>query len=260
MKCATKFLTLLAVSSAFAYTIPMEKRNEFDYFDSSSFPIKKECMDALEKYDTKGCSYDDIYVDFDRSCKTLNSKKCQKIFNLKLTEIPECQSSNKETLEIMEDYLSIQRISVKFMCSRDENNNICPISIFEEDRAENLSEEDQIKLVNKLINDNCKSKKCTNAITEYIDEIEKIEKKLRNSMKSKMNENVMNEIQSKVKRQFTSADVDLGMEEVVTKFKDYVKSEKCTSQFGGIVETTEPSNEPEAEKTKKTRKCIVRKN
>jgi len=288
MKCSTKFLTLLAVSSAFAYTIPMEKREDYDYSylgTNPIFPIKKECNDIFEKYE-KECTIDlgASDVNYEEICQVYNTKACQELYNINIYEIPECKSSEESVLTLLDSMLRITAVSLKTLCTKDENNKICPLHNFEAQipADEDISDKEGIELINKALNDTCKSKVCTNAFIEYEKEMRDIQSDYINAIKKfDANGEIEDMIKNlgKVKRQFSVADNDLGMDETLSKTIEFLKSDKCTSQAidahnveqqaekadsqANVAQNAEQQanlNEQvkKIQTEKKTRKCIVK--
>jgi len=278
----TQLLSLLAVSSAFAFKLPFEKRqdsvgdvDDYSYLGTNPiFPIKKECNDALEKYlnPTEECfinNIDETNFDFEATCKTFNSEKCQEIYKLNIFEVPECKSSEEFSLVSIDFMLKLSEIGLKYQCTPDENGNVCPlrdIATFAAAEEENLTEEQILELFNTTVKNTCKSAKCTNAFIEYIDEITRIQKDFLDVLskyETGDDASQIEEIGNKVKRQLIQADTELDVNEVLTKLVDYLKSDECTSEVS--ITKTEPKTEPvepeiePVKETKKPRKCIVRK-
>ncbi|OUM58090.1 hypothetical protein PIROE2DRAFT_64635 [Piromyces sp. E2] len=173
MKFSTKFLTLLAVSSVFAHTIPMEKRASgnalenyyLPYFGKEKIPyqLTKKCIKAIEeKYPFRECSFDAFDVaSLEEGCKLYNTKKCQKVFNARVNKIPECQNAqDKQSIAVMDNLVRLTNMRTKFECQRKESN--CSVVADAPEFYENV----------------CPSKKCKDLVLNHFTEWINLEKEV----------------------------------------------------------------------------------
>eukprot|EP00833_Pecoramyces_ruminatium_P000046 jgi/Orpsp1_1/1174078/evm.model.c7180000048839.1 len=243
MKFSTNILALIAISSAFAYSLPgrimkRENTNEDDYDYSylginPIFPVKRECNDAMEKFNKEYEECDIQYMnvnqkanEIDDICSKFNSEKCQKYYKTKMVDLPECKDSIQEAVAGIDNIKNINYISIKTECDKDENNNYCPLSSFElkKNIKEDMTEEHQRQVLNKAKEDTCKSQKCIDSYLNLINELTKINDGYLESLSKdgKISKSELDEIKM-------NATIDNDKE--IQEISQYLKSEKCTSQI-----------------------------
>jgi len=233
-------LALFVASSALALS-KVEKREDaqpLENYDYSYlginpiFPIKKECNDALKKYN----EYEDCYINLASDlttiniqdfCKSYSSDKCQKFYQLKVSSIPECQSSEKISVLGIDYLLKINYLIANVECAVDENNNLCPYNEFEllKKMTENMTLEQEVAIAKDSLNDTCKSAQCSTAYINYFDELNKIKEEF---LKLADNHEQDASVTTKVKREVAAAtdfDVFSFAEENIT----YLKSAECAA-------------------------------
>jgi len=199
MKFFTPFLTVIAASSVLGLTIPTKREevgieDDYDYSylgNNPIFPIKKECNDAIaklkkenEECEAEVLSNDDLSSDnvddYKKFCEAFNSEKCQKYYNIKYSEIPECKSSKQDVISMLEEFTKTNLSYNKVKCATDEKGNYCPLTQIEMVKRINktMTEQEQEEIYDDILKDTCKSKKCADAYLTYFEDVEKYSKEL----------------------------------------------------------------------------------
>ncbi|KAG4101229.1 hypothetical protein H8356DRAFT_1655959 [Neocallimastix lanati (nom. inval.)] len=240
MKIFNKIITLGTISSVMGLFIPEGKRIENTVRDDIfANLVKKECQTAVEKLqqENESCT---LKIDsnnnnqkdkgsMDELCKTFNTEKCQAYYNTKLSEIPECQSSELGYLEGMDNLTKLSYLSIKLACSTDENNEYCPLSQFgftKDDQAEKEKEEEKekekIEIYEQAKQETCNSKKCRDSYLSIVESVKKEEEEyLKVFVKYVSSDPVqLNEIKTE---EFFNIDSR------IYETMEYLKTENCTS-------------------------------
>jgi len=129
----------------------------------------KMCVENYNKY-SKQCEYTEINVEskneLDNLCNLYNSNKCKQYFELNIKNLPGCKNLQPKLLKSLEKNRDNVHVALSLKCSKDENNNYCPLSKF---KFTNSSRRKGLKIISidindkeflKAIHNSCDSKKC----------------------------------------------------------------------------------------------------
>ncbi|OUM62503.1 hypothetical protein PIROE2DRAFT_61858 [Piromyces sp. E2] len=161
----THLITLLIISSTFAINIP-SKRNEneneneileeeFNYSGATNFE-----GDNDPSLDVYGEECTNFYTNIDKCIEGIDSKTKEEICNQFNSK--ECQTILKKDTSACKEYGSSYDVyiaSLRLTCTKNENNEYCPIS-----KAQQSGKEDEFTDI--MIQDTCKSKLCTESALE----------------------------------------------------------------------------------------------
>jgi len=143
----------------------------------------EKCAEALKDYGSCIQNVDADYLkNIKVNCEIYRTDKCQKFLNEGLIAIPECRDDIlKEDREV--DMKLIQNVTpgIRFVCTKDENDEFCPYNDIIFDLMYNKTDtkipEQYEKQLYSVINETCKSQLCIdgflllNENTEKYDEI-----------------------------------------------------------------------------------------
>ncbi|ORX64385.1 hypothetical protein BCR32DRAFT_251129 [Anaeromyces robustus] len=210
MKGSTKFLISLIASFTLINAIPVNTNTR------SLFFIDKKCEDALNKTILHGfklndseCFYGSNEIiprseEAENLCNHYYSEKCQELFNIKISELSECQNSNSDSnslyLKTMDYQLELANLKMKVLCNRDENNKTCPfnkqdiIDALNYEEVDNEIEADNLEFnhylyntakeqLEKLVQKNCESKKCTDTFIKVTEDMNQLNESYNNFLK-----------------------------------------------------------------------------
>jgi len=138
------------------------KRNvEFDE-EALNNSLSEECLEEDQNSEYSVCISPITLNNYKQNCPIINSKKCQTFYNDSnpTKYFPIC-SKNPQYNEILQPNI-IKSIKQNFEinCLTDENNNLCPYSLYLIVKGDNSG----------VLDDNCKSKKCTESIIKILKE------------------------------------------------------------------------------------------
>ncbi|ORX64384.1 hypothetical protein BCR32DRAFT_251128 [Anaeromyces robustus] len=166
MRATTKFLISLAISSTLGYNV---------YKDA--YPVEDECENALRETilgdsfflnDCYGIGYKlNEYGKLEKNydiCKNYNTSKCQEYYDLRVSDIPECENSNINVIKAMDFYIEMAYVQMRTLCTKDESGNYC--KLFENDITNALLQNQKDQLMD-MVNETCKSRKCTRNFLNY---------------------------------------------------------------------------------------------
>jgi len=149
MKLTTQFVTLLAASSVYGYSI---FRRYVDVDQSMiadlEATITHECNKAMEPYEK--CM--EMPSNLKDTCPDITSDSCVKFFEDPFGVVPQCKGIPVLEQTLDPTILKATKLAMKLMCLKDENGNLCPIT----EVIRNNQEADL-----KTIEDTCKSQICT---------------------------------------------------------------------------------------------------
>jgi len=226
MKQITCLLALLASFYSVYARVDLVKANACEIKLDKEY---KECFDY--EHVTK--------ENFESTCKAYQSDRCQKLYNEGVVVLQDCKILDLETRTYLNDKYGSKYVHLDFICSRDENNQSCPITKYYTEIEEDRSAREAF---NQYINETCKSKRCTDAmITATNKEIE-IRKGTSFESKTKFDS-------SKIDKPFDGASV--ADEDEVTYMVAFLKSSYCSSQHinsgtGSSYQTTGNANTNDA--------------
>ncbi|ORX46844.1 hypothetical protein BCR36DRAFT_584960 [Piromyces finnis] len=209
MKLVTKFLTLVS-----ATTVLCDFLDGFsNVINNVNFSAITECKNALSKYSE--CQIDSINLEsvsanIDDFCMTFNTENCQTFYKQGITRIPECQDISPELFAPGQIVTDMLYSLLKLGCSKDENNNYCPLAGRNIFTANGINEEEFMR----LLNESCKSKQCYDSISDTFTRVENAELLMKLLFKNQMNELSMS----------TTPNESIG------KINNFLQSNNCTSQ------------------------------
>ncbi|ORX42213.1 hypothetical protein BCR36DRAFT_587391, partial [Piromyces finnis] len=200
MKLSTKLLSLICITSALSS--PLNKRD---------IPLSTQCENAIYKaYNNykNGCNVNIINIPdrlLDPICSTYNEKVCKEFENLNFLNLPECRRDNAIPLYIANHGKDVYIANLRLKCTKDENNNYCPLSYF-------LNTDSEIQAT-------CESKICTSKSIEFFENI------------GKFNQNLEYKVGIYNRDYGTSEEIYYKFDnEELQSIMRYLKSNKCTSQ------------------------------
>jgi len=291
MKFTTSLLTLLATTTAFA--IPVKSAEKYDWKAFKKCYNKsgsKKCNEIVSSYKPvlDSCILEPlkeiIYLGpvFEESPE----KGCQVWETGKLINYPGkpinklyngCKNIPEDVLNIIildenlsfTGYLDDTIKTFNMTCSKDENNKACPLAeifFLDKDNMEDLKKMNREKdsdLTSKLVNDTCKSKKCTDVLINSLSLLRHL------NDNKEIYEKYINK--SNRKRELILKP-NLSIAEEIDAIEKYLKSDECAAQHAatnppkdnGTPSNGEAPNNGEGSKNGKTskdgkkRKCIVR--
>ncbi|ORX75393.1 hypothetical protein BCR32DRAFT_249599 [Anaeromyces robustus] len=129
---------------------------------------RMQCGISMENLNCKVKKEDQ--KNYDEVCKLLNNKKCE-VFYYGISELEGCKDISPEILKLINIKLKAGYAILKMLCEYDEEGKECPFTTYmRETREENMALE---ILPNKeVIENSCKSKKCSESLAQYITDIE----------------------------------------------------------------------------------------
>jgi len=200
---------------------------DYSYLGTNPFfPIKKECNDAIEKLNIeyKECQLEVDDKTADEICKIVDSDKCQKYFNIKVVDIPECKDSIEDAVISIDNLRKLAYSELKAECIKDENNKYCPLNSKETQKiiTPEMSEEQQKQAYEKAKEETCKSQKCIDGYLSFFSELIDITKEYADAL-SKYG-NISKEEVDDMKNTFKK---DKRTSELI----DYLKSDQCKSKI-----------------------------
>ncbi|OUM61912.1 hypothetical protein PIROE2DRAFT_11982 [Piromyces sp. E2] len=134
MKFSTTLYALIATSTA-ALAFPQSR------CDLNFFTENQECYSEY------------IFEKLGQVCATFTTPKCQNFYNNIVSAALNCGYSEKNRLNTIE----MNKKVLEYICVNDENNQPCPLIKVVDKTKENA---------NRVINDTCKSKICTDAFNK----------------------------------------------------------------------------------------------
>ncbi|OUM65091.1 hypothetical protein PIROE2DRAFT_60259 [Piromyces sp. E2] len=144
MKFVFSFLFLLATSSVYSNVIlGRDSLNHEIVARDACEDQMKEYNDCLNENDLKG----------------LCSSKCKKLFDDPAKALSKCG----DQVKIIESGMEILKNTYNVICATDGGGNACPFTQSIINNEDNISSKD----TEKIIEDTCKSKLCTDALVEY---------------------------------------------------------------------------------------------
>jgi len=184
--------------------------NVISNVDFSAFP---ECKAAVDEYNE--CQFDTFNLDsvasnIDVFCGSFSTEKCQNFFNKGLVGIPACQNISEELLMPTKILHGMMYSFLNLACSKDENNNYCPIAGH---NILNLRDKSESEIL-ASINESCKSKKCYETANDTFTRVENAELLTKLLFKQQMND----------------LNLDTNQSQTLDKITEYLKSENCTAQ------------------------------
>ena len=236
---SVQLLSLFTATASFAF--PTLFGDDVPIFGE----LSEGCLSASKQYEK--CYAEITLSNLGSACASFKSEECQNFKNNGyLLGVNECKSEPQERVSFANDIIELMYIDAKFRCTNDENGNLCPINKYE------LKSKSRNNYV-KSVKDTCKSKICSDAYVEYVNEFDpkldliedkiedefdkKIDKEI-SDMKKKINEDMkkidedVKRINNKygnskngkfVKRLFSKLDASS------TARRDYLISNKCSS-------------------------------
>jgi len=237
MKLFIPLFTAIVASSVFGLTIPTKREvgvdDDYDYSylgTNPILPIKKECNDALEKLKNENSECEaDNDEDYKKFCDAFNSDKCQKFYNTKFTEIPECKSSQQEIVSMLEELFKKSLTFHKIKCATDEQGNYCPLTEIEMNKRINktMTEEEQEAIYDEILKDTCKSQKCADAYLSLLEDVEKNSKELFEKISTTSSSNINLDSAAGIIQEADPSAVDGNP--VFNKTLTYLRSGNCTA-------------------------------
>jgi len=238
----TSLLSLVAASTAFAYTIPSKRANvdlaNLDLTNlldgATGLTTSDACKKATEEFQECIIGTDQIKKDtLDKVCETYNSQKCQDFYKNGLNGVEACKNDDAFLIQMSNVIVESNQSNVGLFCIKDEANQYCPYGQFILDiasKSETITNAEVEASYNQAVNNVCKSKKCTDAFVEYTDkknkltgDIEDLNKKLSKSKRAEF--------------KTTLSDANKTLEETI----NYLKSTDCTSQQTVATGTAAPN-------------------
>lgn len=227
MKLTTKILSLLAVNSVLSYTIE-EKLNKRLDFDLNSLGGVANCLTALDKFQECKINTSDLQNNKDIVCSSFNSEKCQQVLKGGINTIPECKDLPTEVLATSPLIFEMLSSSIGLACSKDENDNYCPLSDVIISNNGKLDQNEET--VKAAIKETCKSKKCVDAAVDTLTRIE-------------TGEMLVSLGGGKFKRQVIQAQTqNESTDKSISDYKEvleYFKSNNCTQAYTVTTETSD---------------------
>jgi len=174
-------------------------------------------------------------------CHTIETPKCQKYYNIKLIDIPECKTSDK--LQLI-DYINFEYSlndkyqSILLKCSRDEQGNFCPLSSIEKVKRINstMTTQQQDENYDIALKDTCKSQKCVHS---YLSRIESLEKGYKENPERIADVGYFSDSEMEIiKNQYRNKLTNLHNSTVVNMSIDYFKSDECAMSSNANISAT----------------------
>ncbi|ORX75391.1 hypothetical protein BCR32DRAFT_329837, partial [Anaeromyces robustus] len=135
-----------------------------------------QCQTNIKNLNCISQETDVTKINYDEICKPLNDKKCIDFFNKGLSELEGCKSYPKDQLEFSNKVVKFEYATLKFLCEKDEQGKDCPLSTLVKDVSQSMDtnemiidEQDEQEMA-KLLDDTCKSKRCTENTVNFYDE------------------------------------------------------------------------------------------
>lgn len=172
MKFTTQFVALVAATAINA--IPLEKR---------------DCVITLSDYDECLQGSDVNMSNIDSICASYNSQKCQNFYANGLTnEINACNNEHVNIKLDIDDVIKSNQAKLKFICTKDESGNICPMVKYSMENKIKASESNNPAYLQSS-NDTCKSKLCSDAYVQYLQQVKSVAQKVVDT-ENKINEKI----------------------------------------------------------------------
>jgi len=228
----TNLLTLVAATSAFAYTIPSKRANvDLANLDltkilegATGLTTSEACKKASDEFQECIIGTDQIKKDtLDKICETYNSQKCQDFYKNGLSGVEACKDDEAFLIQMSNVMIESNQSNIGLFCIKDEANQYCPYGQFIIDiasKSETITDAEVETSYNLAVNNSCKSKKCTDAFLEYTDKKDKLTADI---------EDLNKKLEGKAKRaefKTTLGEANKALEETI----NYLKSTDCTSQ------------------------------
>jgi len=232
------FLLIISVSSGLNLAIHTKREFKYDKIDF-------KCRKAISDNDQKNIECTDVNMGIDNDekkmknfCVTIETRKCQKYYNTKLNDIPECKYSDKYQLSELRFSLKAEYLAYKGHCSSDEQGNFCPLSSIEYSKriTETMTIEQQEENYDIALKDTCKSQKC---IDNYLLTIDSSEKHYREKYEelSKLGVFSPEEIKQ-LKDSYETNIANIRKTPITNKTINYFKSDECVKSSNANKSTT----------------------
>eukprot|EP00833_Pecoramyces_ruminatium_P007928 jgi/Orpsp1_1/1181960/evm.model.c7180000079265.1 len=220
MKFSKKILFLLGAITTLAIDLNLNDINN-KYSLTITYDENADCVTSINEYKAcYGSNRKTISKDkLDEMCDIYLTDRCQKFFKDGIDKLNGCEKLSENLLFTYT--LKYEEIGILFaeLCSRDENNNYCPISKYLQN--EFYSDPNSKTKIDNSVNETCKSQKCVEETIEFINHEIEFDKKLKefqDKMTSAQNS----------KRQYDSTNVS--QEEENNAILEFLNSDKCSTQ------------------------------
>jgi len=233
MKFFIKVLILISVSAVYSSHVFMKRSiNNFledigttinNFSDECIKEITKryECIPDLEDEEISKKSLDEL-------CTIHTSDNCKNLFMTEMKNSKDCEKEkDRDMINFLSITFSMYNLEFDNYCLKDEDGKYCSIGQFEfEDIYSPVSEKEKQEKYNTAVNNQCKSKKCTDGFIKYGTEASKIIEEGTKLADMLNQNNKKREFESTISRDsFGEKESIKGMNETIT----YLKS-GCTLQ------------------------------
>jgi len=200
MKLLTFTFILIAVSAVYANyvnsvisTLKKRKNNDDDgdyNFESLNFTINKKCLKEYSKYNN--CITDINYANHEKVCPSITSDTCQEFYKDPMSFLPSCMDFPK-FVNNFPIYAKCFALSNTFLCQKDENGNLCPLSEISLKSSVFITDFEGNQF-NKTREITCQSKICREATFNYYSKYEEalsyVDKLVLNITESEYNKSI----------------------------------------------------------------------
>jgi len=164
-------------------------------------------------------------------CTIYNQEKCQEFYQIEIFDTPECATSDEFIKTFVEYIFDGNYLTTSVNCSKDEDDKYCPLSEVQLTAAlkESISNsqvttkntaEVEINL-DDATEKTCKSKKCTESLVKFLEELDKTDQELLDGIKnSNLDEKVKDQLLTEVEKEIE--------QDSIQNIYKYVESGKCT--------------------------------
>jgi len=130
--------------------------------DKLTRSLSNECIEEEKSSEYNSCVPKITIANYKQVCQQIKSEKCQKFYNDpdKSKYFPICSKNALYNEYLQPPVINYIRITLESRCFTDENDNLCPYTIYAITGTG----------IN-VINDNCKSEKCTDLLINMYKEI-----------------------------------------------------------------------------------------
>ncbi|ORX76912.1 hypothetical protein BCR32DRAFT_248358 [Anaeromyces robustus] len=203
-------LCLIIAITSNAYFVNIKRDSTLNNDDSSEKEIEEECFKEFNSSLVNTCAPNINLINYKKECANLEVDKCKEFYNNPLDYFPTCKKSSKMQ-ELIPPLMHYLKSALEIKCQEDEKGELCPLAISLIINYQN----------DEVIEDNCKSKKCTESVIKELKNIDSLNLKkedLINSYKNNTNSE---------KSSTNSEKSSISIKELIEK----LESDKCKSKY-----------------------------